>query len=503
MVSVTGFESSPLLSRALLPLMNARHWIYCVLLIGGLIVEGLGTTEAAAQRADWREALNISASLSTTTASDDQLPFWLSSNQHGIFGREATSGVLGMAINLPPRRDRTFDISAGAEVIARGSARPTLYAHEFYGRLHAGPIRLTAGRTEYIQGIVDTTLSIGGTTWSRNAAPVPAVRAEIPSYVSVPGTRDFLAFRGTFAHGWFESDRFVSSPWLHEKQFYVRLLPERAPVQLHGGIIHNVMWGGTHPTAGKLESDFGAFRDVVFPTQLDAEDAEEFDAETAGSAVGNHVAAYDVALTAEIEDIGVRLYRQFYIETSGARKLRNVWDGLWGVNLFRTSGNGIVDRILYEHLRFVRQNAVWGAEGRRGEKGRAVYYNNFIYQSGWTHEGRVLGSPLALTKDDAPGFVVNEDARPIINNIIVANHVGIAGEIGGEWRYRGLLTYSRNHGMLRNPQPRTDQFAGLLRAHGPIWERPSLRLRVALSVDIGGVYPNRMGGRVGLLWTPN
>jgi hypothetical protein len=455
-----------------------------------------------AQRADWKEALNISTSLYATGASDDQLPFWLASNQHGIFGRDATSGAFETTVLLPPRQDRLFDLSAGAEVVARGSDRSTFYIHQLYGRLHAGPIRLTAGRKEYIQGIVDTTLSIGGTTWSRNAAPVPAVRAEIPSYLSVPGTRDFLAIRGTFAHGWFEGDRFVSSPWLHEKQFYVRLLPERAPVQLHGGVIHNVMWGGTHPTEGELPSDFEAFKNVVFPTQLDEEEADQFEQETAGSGVGNHVAAYDVALTTEIEDIGVRLYRQFYIETSGARQLRNVWDGLWGVNLFRASESGIVDRVLYEHLRFVRQNAVWGAEGRRGRKGRVKYYNNFVYESGWTHEGRVLGSPLALTKQDAPGFVSNENALPVINNIIVANHLGVAGAIGGGWRYRSLLTYSRNHGMLNNPQPRTDQFSGFFQASGPVLGQPSLQVTVSLSADLGGVFADRFGGRVGLSWTP-
>ena len=484
-------------------MMDARSWIYrALLMVGGLVGGLLTSTEAPAQPVGGERAIDISVSMEASASSGEQLPFWFAFNRHGVFGRDPTSGLLRTKATLPPRTDRTFEVSAGTEIVGRGSDQSTVYAHQFYGRVHAGPIRVTAGRTEYIQGLVDTTLSIGGTTWSRNATPVPAIRAEIPSYVSVPGTRDAVAVRGTFAHGWFEDDRFVSSPWLHEKQLYIRVLSERAPVQLHGGIIHNVMWGGTHPTEGELESDFSAFTEVVFPTQLDDEAADEFDAESAGSGVGNHVAAYDVALTTEIREVGIRLYRQFYIETSGARQLRNVWDGLWGVNLFRTSGDGIVDRVLYEHLQFVRQNAVRGAEGRRGQKGRARYYNNFIYEGGWTYEGRVLGSPLALTRQDEPDFVSSAETDPVINNIIVANHVGIAGAIGSGWRYRSLLTYSRNHGSLKNPQPRTDQFAGLIQARGPIWERPFLRLSVALSADLGGVFAHRLGGRVGITWKP-
>ena len=446
------------------------------------------------------DRLQPRVAVQATAATDDGLPFWLVSNQYGRFSRDATNAVTQLGVTIAPDPSRTFDVSAGLDVAARASANAALYAHEWYGRLHVGPFRATLGRMEHIQGIVDTSLTMGSTTWSPNATPIPAIRVGAPSYVDVPFTRGFLAVKGAFAHGWLEQDRFVESPYLHEKQLYARVLPRRWPVQLHGGVIHNVVWAGTHPSLGELADGFDTFRKVVFVEELEGDEGLPGEGEDSG--LGNTVAAYDFAVSAQGWGWSGRVYREFYIDTAAGRRFRNVWDGLWGVNVVRDAPGGWIDRVLFEHLRFVRQNAVKGAEGRRGARGREIYYNNFLYRTGWTYAGRVRGTPVALTDADAPQLANAEDNLPVTNNIIVANHLGIAGHPVPRWRYRVLATYSRNHGMFFNPKPRLDQFAALVEVHGDVLPEYHLGATAALATDLGAVFDDRIGLRLGLVWTP-
>ena len=447
----------------------------------------------------WQQRVQVGVSMDATASTDDGLPFWLVSQRTGRFDRNATNGVTRLSAALAPRLDRWWSLSAGVDVVGRASRHSSLYLHQLYGRLHAGPLRATLGRMEYVQGIVDTSLTVGSTTWSRNATPIPALRVEAPAYVSVPFTQGFLAMKGAFAHGWLENDRFVESPYLHEKQLYARLFPQRWPVQLHGGIIHNVVWAGTHPTLGELADGFDTFQKVLFVEELEGD--EGLPGEGQDSGLGNTIAAYDVAVSAQGWGWTGRVYREFYIDTAAGRRFRNVWDGLWGVNLVRAEPGHWIDRILFEHLRFVRQNALRGAEGRKGKRGREIYYNNFLYRSGWTYAGRILGTPLALTDVDAPNIANPDNGFPVTNNIIVANHLGIAGHLHSRWQYRLLLTYSQNHGMLFNPQPRLDQVTTLVEVTGRPLPQRNLRVTLGTAFDGGAVFAERLGLYLGLAWT--
>ncbi len=469
-----------------------------LLLLAGLLSRA---TPAAAQESGAPLPLSGRVTMGATGSSGAQAPFWLVSNRHGRVARTAESAWLSGRVAGPLLHRGPLEVSVAADVLARGTAPATVHAHELYGRVEVGPLRATVGRAAYQQGIVDSTLSMGSTTWGRNTTPVPAVRVGTPSYLEVPGTNGFVGVKGTFAHGWFEQDRSTERPYLHEKQAYVRLLPQDGPVQLHAGVIHNVMWGGTDPTIGDLPDGLDAFWRVASGTRIDEEAAEELP-EGEDSGLGNTVAAYDAAITAQAWGWRGKVYREFYIETAASRQLRNVWDGLWGANLVRRSGSGLVNRVLYEHLRLVRHNAVWGAEGRRGRRGREVYYNNFRYRNGWTHEGRVLGPPLVLSDQYAPRLISPDRSsdRPLINDIVVAHHLGVAGDVTAGWGYEAFLTYSRNHGAVFNPLSRHDQVTMLLEGQGPLLPERDLSLRVGLAADLGAAFEDRVGGLVALQW---
>jgi hypothetical protein len=261
------------------------------------------------------------------------------------------------------------------------------------------------------------------------------------------------------------------------------------------------MWGGTHPELGDLADGPSAFWSVVTGRPL--ADDNDFSGELEDSAVGNTVAAYSAAAAVRLFGIKTLGYREFYIETAGGRQLRNVWDGLWGIRIALPSRPRFLDHLLYEHVRFVRQNARRNADGRAGQPGRADYYNNFLYRSGWTYQGRVLGTPLALTRNQAPRIAGGDTGRPIVGNILVAHHVGIGGRIASGWRYRSLLTISRNRGTILNPQPERHQFMGLIEVRGILSKRYNLSGRVSLTADIGRIFEDRVGTHMGLTWKPS
>lgn len=472
-----------------------------------LMVGGGRATGQTSPESNWLDRhvadLKARVSLVGTSTTGERLPFWLVSNRYGTLDRGGENGLVRMRTALPISPGRTFDAGATIDVAARAAKTSTVYLHEAYMHLVGGPLHLTVGRRERVQGIIDTTMSIGGTTWSRNATPVPAVRIEAPSYVRIPGTKGFAAAKGMIGHGWLEEDRYVRQPYLHQKQFYLRVFPEEWPLQLHGGVIHNVVWAGTLPNGQQLPDGWEAFQEAALGMRLG--ETTDSSPEGGSSGRGNSIAAYDFAITAQTDGFEGTVYREFYIDTAAGRRFRNPWDGLWGVSLQRTGGPHVVDGLLYEHLRFVRHNAIWGEPGRTGSRGREIYYNNFLYESGWTYEGRVIGTPLALTTLDAPGLQRQSDTPerdpnfPVVNNIIVANHIGVTGQIEG-WRYKTLLTYSRNHGTYFRPQSRLDQFSMLFEAHGPLWTRYNLSGRIGIAGDIGKVFDKRIGLMVGLAW---
>ena len=53
-----------------------------------------------------------------------------------------------------------------------------------------------------------------------------------------------FGFKGFYAHGWFEEDRFIKNSMLHQKALYGRFGKPHWRIKLYGGINHQVVWGG-------------------------------------------------------------------------------------------------------------------------------------------------------------------------------------------------------------------------------------------------------------------
>ncbi|HHP7238178.1 capsule assembly Wzi family protein [Longibacter sp.] len=455
----------------------------------------IAVTPATAQSADGdaRHAWTTRLAADAILAPDAGPAFWAYSNQHGTVDASSSNALVRAFAERTFQLPGTVDAAVGVELLGRSSAEPGVFAHQLYGRFRSRGIELQAGLWEdEPSGLLHSTLSIGSLGRSRNAQPVPKVALQIPSYTPVPGTGDVVSVRGYFAHGWLGTDRYVRNALLQDKALYVRIFRPDQRAQLHVGLLMHTIWGGTHPTIGDLPDGPMTFLRVMGGRAGDV-DAPEIEQD---GSLGASAAGYDLGLSFSLPGADVMLTRYFHHTDRPSLFFRNPWDGIWGVRVERPDSR-LVETVLWNHLRTTRQNAKF-SEGE--ERGEDTYYNNSLYRSGWTFEGRVLGSPLLLPNDRGPG---------VSNNIVIAHHIGIGGRLPGKVDYRLRATYSRNYGaqsvcadaactqLEDRRTSRTDQYS----IGGELSRSVNaLTFRAGVSADSGALYADRVSVLVGFSW---
>lgn len=450
-----------------------------------------------------QKVVHYNAGFNAFAGSSESLPFWLTSNRNGLVRDARSTGFLRVAAHTPLRGDKLFDYEIGADLAGYPAGGSELLVNQLYGRIKAGPFQAYAGRISETHGIHNASLSSGSLGWSTNSLPMPKVGLSIPDWTPVPLTRNFIEIKGHIAHGWFEENRFVANPYLHEKTLYGKIGGESV-FNFYGGIMHYVVWGGNSQRHGPLPGGFNDFFSVLLATGGD-EDALPGEQDYM---LGDHLGAWDFGFFINLEDYRIKAYRHFPLETKDNLKLKSPQDGLLGLHL-QLPGNGIITGILYEHLYTMWQDGprvLDEGNWRDGQKGRENYYNHGIYRSGWTYQGRTIGNPLLLaTPNTADG------SRGIENNRVIAHHIGLEGNATPSTTWRTILTLSDNHGRwgsVENPlwdesykyYGGLQQFSYLTEINTQLPWHQNLYLNASVAGDLGEVYENRLGMMVGISW---
>ncbi len=434
----------------------------------------------------------------------DRLPFWLYANTDGRVPQGAGSFLNRFYADYRSDEETTpIRYGGGISLAGRLSesgAPHALYLEQLYGSVGYGFLNLKAGRFYDPVGLNRGALTSGSMMMSRNATPFPKVQLETDGFIDVPHTRGHLQFKGMFANGVLEKDRFISNAFLHQKYFYLKV--NYKMFSGHGGVIHQVMWGGTDPERGRLPSSLKDFFLVV--TGQSASPDSRAPGEDIQNVIGNSIAAYDFRLDVDLESVELRAYRLFFLEDKVSTRFRSPWDGMWGLGAELAGDNNLVKEVLWEHINTKRQDS-FDFEPR----GTQTYYNHGAYPGGWSYEQRMMGNPL-FAYGPNPNFV---NTQVIPNNIIVAHHWGIRGNVLPDISYRMLFTYSRNYGEVSDqrvtdpPVPlselRHDQYSALLQLDYDVWPEKNLSLSGALAVDRGELYEKSIGISVGIRWERN
>lgn len=370
-------------------------------------------------------------------ATQDELPFWMHSNQRGRISPE--TNVMGLAtarMQHHLKGEAILEIGAGG-VIHDGFTKE-LALDEAYVQFRNQHFYVTGGvkqKEALFRGLSATNENI---LWSLNARPLPGIEigTTTPWFI-FPG----IGFEGRWGEYIMEEDRHV--PWtrVHHKKFNLVLQPAEN-WEIKAGIQHFAQWGGVSPDKGSQPEALTDYLRIVAGRQ-GGEKALQGDIE---NSLGNHLGSWELEVEKKFDDYSLSfLYNNIFEDGSGSR-WANFPDGRYGLFWKNEVPEALVSAVLYEFFYTKHQSHdvnSWGADN---------YMNHgMTYNSGWTYFDQVIGAPF---------FLYHKAQDRIINNKFTAHHFGVSGNLGSffnPYPYKLIVSYRNNEGTYKDDIIPADQ----------------------------------------------
>ncbi|GAB2554059.1 capsule assembly Wzi family protein [Spirosoma areae] len=453
-------------------------------------------------------------------ATSGETPFWLRANQYGIVPCEHTLMTLRQAMRVdyhdkPKTKldslratNRRIDWGWGAEAVLNAGYAYKLLIPEAYVKVKfGGALEVWAGRRREIFGLVDSALTSGSFAWSGNTLPMLKVQIAVPDYVPKGG---LFAFKGSYAHGWFEEERFINNVMLHQKTLYGRFGKPNWRLKLYAGLNHQVMWGGnTERLPGsviknnQLPNRFSDYVDVITASALgdrpniDTNRISSFDRE---NRIGNHLGTVDLGFEYAGQHFSIFAYRQNIYEDGSLFYLINIQDGLNGLrirNRRAVNPNGIqIQNMLLEYLYTKSQGGALFLENA-SQRGRDNYFNHSQYQDGWSRYGLTMGTPFITPTADSRSDLAQYGFTN--NNRVTVMHIGLSGQAYDFLQFQLKASYSENFGTYIIPFDKpARQFSSSVSFSAPLPILNGVTAIAAVATDIGDLYTNSTGFYVGI-----
>jgi hypothetical protein len=437
-------------------------------------------------------------------STDSRTPFWLQTNQYGIVPKTSPAASLraGLDKEWSISQNNKWKFGIGGEVVGNLTEESKLLLPQFHATLKYKNWELFAGRKKQFVGLADSTLGTGSYAWSNNAMPMPRIQIGTTKYISIPFTKNFLAFQAFYSDGWMDKDRPVTSQMkLHQKQFYLRMGKPESPVKLYGGFNHNVQWGGKSPyfsdQNNNLPRSFKSYLAVVGGTI--GSEGDHFDAT---NRVGNHLGTLDLALQIENYSTSILIYRQFIYEDGSLYYLQGLQDGLNGIRIRRKNSYGSNFQITEGVIEFLFTKDQGGSsfvitDGQL--RGIDNYFNNQQIRDGWGYYDRTIGTPfIPPTSETVWKFPAYAD-QFTSNNRVSVYHLGLRGTLFQNIKWHTKLSVSNNSGAYLVPFEKNEkQFSGIVGLESRLNILGGTILKGAVAMDRGGLYPNATGFSIAL-----
>jgi hypothetical protein len=365
-------------------------------------------------------------------------PFWMEANRDGRISRESGSSFF-TRLRLLKNADRAknFDWMYGIDVTSRTNASSDLVWTDGYAGVAWKKLRLNVGRKSEFFGLADSLLSAGPEVYSRNAPTIPKIALSTNGYVNIT---DNLAFNAYLAHGWMGEEQYIADAYLHQKFLYLRYgsaSPDRG-VNLYFGVHHLAVWGGANNPSGF--SDFIR----VFSGKNGGGGAGITEQQ---NALGNHLGSIEYALQLKSVARDWLFYASTLFEDgSGLRSFGLVKPGdyLLGASLINKPADCRVKRINLEYF------YTCGPIFNQAEHDN--YFNNGIYQSGWTHEGYGIGHPFI-------SFTEGENYAFNAQNRIQGANAAVALAFSDLWNPIVRVAWIRQLDSFTEPRTGIDRYA--------------------------------------------
>ena len=440
------------------------------------------------QTKDVNYTIHSSAGLS----SDTTLPFWLVANQYGAVPN-SDYGLLNTAIfkdyDTP---DALFDFSYKASATGFIAQENKLLLNELYLGVRFKNIVLDLGAKNDAVLWNNLSSSNGSIIKSINARAMPGITIKTNNYVSLPFASSWLTVKANFAHYFMDDVRYVDNTNLHHKSLYFKTTLSPT-FDIIAGLDHYSQWGGTSPEYGAQPSSLSDYIKVVFGAE-GGDNALETDQL---NALGNHLGAYLLQFNYNKENIGFNFYYSHPFEDTSGREMSNWQDGLYGVFVDFKKNKSLVNSVLLEFSYTKNMSNI-----PRSDVGPDNYFNNGIYQSGWTYHGNTIGSPYFTPKPiDDNGITSGVIAG---DNRFAAINIGANGFLKS-LPYKILLSHTTYYGWFgQEYDPNPYQFSGILDLVIPqdVFKLP-FDVSASFAFDAGTYRPQNFGAFLSITKTGN
>ena len=442
--------------------------------------------------------------MGTSVSAGKQTPFWLLSNQYGLLTPDKFNGWFKTGIQSR-LSNKNIDYDYNLELVNRYGNKNEFYIHQAFLRLKLYFVTVQAGSMEESFGNQDSTLSGGGLLWSENARPMPKISIMVPNYTKIPFTFGLLEFKAGISHGWFGDEPYINNAWLHHKFGYLQL-GGALPVHVHYGFHHFAQWAGKTDDEEQLPNTWDDFVSVFFARSGGTGSPES----DSLNALGNHIGSRNFGIDVDLNKVKLGLYWQTIFEDGSGKAYRNIKDGLWGFYLHTKEKNKFINGFVYEFINTTDQSGpvhdIWTLDGVEYTypipggvysqlAGNDDYFNNMIYQFGWTYKNMTIGTPFITS----PIFQIGGEGEYMRNNKVTGHHFGFEGALL-DISYKIFYTYYLNFGINSSHfSPNKPQHSILIQTYISNKLPWSLDLSLKAGLDVGKMYGNNLGIQISLI----
>lgn len=446
-------------------------------------------------------------------------PLWFTANRYGLSTNETNSGYLRAGIEYKKTLKHHWQIQASIDLAGTVNQTSDFVIQQAYGDISWRFLTLSIGSKER-KGVPlrkDERLSSGMMVEGANTRPIPQVRGEIAEYITVPGTKHWLALKGHIAYGMLTDNNwkknfvqvdhdYGKNILYHSKALMFRIgNKEKFPTEFEFGLIDAALFGGerirkqkdgSFTMVQKMPNGLKSFLKAFLPIQSEDKMA---------NVEGNHVGSWNFAVNYYLNNWIFRVYLEHYFDDHSQMFWQyGRWkDGQLGIDVALPK-NSFISHIVWETMSTKDQTGPILYDGFAGSfpeyqvSAKDNYYNNGEATS-WQHWGMGIGNPLL------PGPIYNKDGILMFkSNRVRANHIGIEGNPTKELNYRVLASFTRHWGTYDEPLDKLKkQFSSLYEITFTPISLKGWSISAALGLDRGNYLGNSTGGILTIKKTGN
>jgi hypothetical protein len=422
--------------------------------------------------------LNYSLSLSSVISSESTLPFWMTANKFGAVPNSHHSSVYAALFSDFKAPENNFSFSYKASFTGYLASKNDFFINELYGSLKFKGLQLNLGSKNDDIKLEGLSSSNGNIIKSTNTRAFPGFNLKTTDYLKLPFAKKWLRVKANYAEYLLNDKRVVDGAHLHHKSFYFKSILSKK-LSMITGMDHYVQWGGTSKNYGKFPSTFKDYIRILigYSGGTSALETDQM------NAMGNTLGAYLFQLNYTGEKTNWNAYWSHPFEDRSGRELSNYPDALYGFFIDLKKPENFITHVLAEFTYTKHMS------GSTGISGRDNYFNNGVYNSGWTYFGRTVGSPFFPTKEPIDGITKGIDPN---YNRFTAYHLGFKGFLSETLRYKTSFSFIHYAGWFENPL-NEEQFSSLVEIYVQPKKFP-FKISLGAAADFGSALPNNFGG---------